>query len=113
MPDQSLARMVADNVKLRARQIAQDMAQNIGTPIDAQSIPRDQQIRLWNLQAPVDPAQVAQLVAAGQHSQAVDLQYPWRQKLIGPGSPTQRVERAEALAKQAMEGATDAAAPTG
>lgn len=103
MTDQSLAGQVAARVQDRARTIAKQMAEQIGSPADAHPQSNAEIAQLWNLRNhQADPMQVEQMLAAGQHAQALDLVYPWRNKLIGSGSPTQRVQRAEAFARLAQ-----------
>lgn len=98
----NLAREVANRVKDRVHDIAGQIAQGVGEPIDASKLKRDEVARLWNLENPqYDPIQVQQLMMAGQHSQAMDVVYPWRNKLLGRGSPQQRVDRANQFARWA------------
>lgn len=102
MSDGNLSRTVTDRVIERARDIAKQMAKQIGTPADSQSVDQSQQIALWNMPNPqADPAQVQQLIDAGQHAQALDMAFPWRSRLIGSGSPEKRAQRAEAFARMA------------
>ncbi len=98
----NLANEVVQRVLDRAQEMAKQIAQNVGDPIDASKLKRDEVVRLWNLPNPqADPMQVQQMLAQGQHSQALDMAYPWRNKLIGKGSPQQRVDRANLFAKWA------------
>ena len=74
-----------------------------GAPVDASKLSRAEIARLWNLPNPqADPMQVQQLIAAGQHRQAVDLMYPWRMKLIGQGDPERTVQRAQQFASMSQ-----------
>lgn len=56
-----------------------------------------------------NPMQVQQLIDAGQHAQALDMVFPWRNKLIGTGTPNDRVARAQHLSdlSQRREANTD------
>jgi hypothetical protein len=73
----NLAVQVAQRVTDRAQGIAKQIAQNIGAPVDATKIPRSDQAALWHMPNPqADPMLVQQLLAQGQHQQAVDLMYP-------------------------------------
>jgi len=99
----NLAREVVQRVKDRARDMAKEIAANVGEPVDASKLTRDEARRLWNLPNPqANPMQIQQLVMQGKHSEALDMAYPWRNKLIGSGSPTERVKRAQHLAEQAQ-----------
>lgn len=101
----NLAREVVARVKDRARDLAKQIATSVGEPVDAEKVKRAKAIALWNMENPqADPMQVQQLIAEGKHSQALDLQYPWRNKLIGRGSPQKRVERAAQFARWASGG---------
>ena len=100
----NLAQQVVDGVRQRAREVAKEMAERIGEPMDSEKLTKAELIRLWNLQAPHDPALVQQLVQAGRHAEAVQTMHPWRNTLIGRGGPQKRTERAEQLASWAAEG---------
>jgi hypothetical protein len=105
MPDANLAKQVTDRVVERARGVAQQMADRIGQPIDSEGMSRGEVQRLWWMANPqANPQQIQQLIASGQHSQALDLAYPWRNRLIGTGSPSERAKRAESFAQMAMPG---------
>ena len=107
MTDNNLANDVVQRVVGHAQDIAKQIADTIGSPVDAQNVTRAEQVRLWNLQNPqANLLQVQQMLAQGQHAQAVDVMYPWRNKLIGSGDPQTRVDRAARLAKMAAEGST-------
>jgi hypothetical protein len=98
----NLAQEVVGRVVERAQGIAKQIATNIGTPVDSVEASPAESRRLWSLQNPqANPMQVAQLMQAGRHKEAVDMMYPWRSKLIGEGTPQQRVDRANYLAKLA------------
>ncbi len=98
----NLAAEVVKRVTERSRAMAKQIAQNVGEPADSTKLKRDEIARLWNLPNPqADPMQIQQMVQAGQHSQALDLAYPWRNKLLGSGSPQQRVDRAAQYARLA------------
>lgn len=100
----NLAQDVVKQVTERARDMAKQIATNIGQPVDSSKLKRDEVIRLWNLANPqADPAQVQQLIDAGQHSKALDMAYPWRNQLLGSGSPQVRADRAARFAKLAAE----------
>jgi len=102
MPDANLARQVADRATERAQEVAKSMAERIGQPVDVQQMSRAEVQKLWWMINPQStPDQVNALIAAGKHSEAVDLAYPWRNKLIGRGAPTDRVQRAQQIAKLA------------
>lgn len=101
----SPAQMIATEVQKRLPTLAREMAQKMGgKPLDADSIPEAEAARLWNVEQPgYDPAQFQALLAAGRAAEAVSYRWPWRNVLVGPGSPTTRVERAEALAEAAAK----------
>jgi hypothetical protein len=103
-PEANLAREVVARVADRAKGLAKDIANGIGGPIDASTVDHGQVKRLWNLQNPqADMMQVQQLLAKGMHGEAIDMVYPWRNKLIGKGSPQRRVDRANYMARVASE----------
>lgn len=102
--DANLAKQVVQRVTDRARGLASEIAGRIGEPVDMQGLKQAEMVRLWNMPNPqANPMQVQQLIAQGQHSQALDLQFPWRNKLIGAGSPEARVKRAQQLADMAAK----------
>lgn len=110
--NQNLAAQAVQAAVQRIKSLSANMATQINQPIDGEAPSRAEQARLWNLQNPAaDPQQVQALVNAGLHSQAVDLMYPWRSKLIGSGDPQTKVDRAEAFSKMASN-AEPAPAPT-
>lgn len=96
----NLVQQVVTRVTERAGDLAKQIAHSIGEPVDASKLKRDEIARLWNLpNAQADPAQIQQLIAQGQHSQALDLAFPWRNKLLGKGDPQTRVDRAATFSK--------------
>ena len=100
--DSNLANDVVQQVTSKARDLAKQIANNIGAPVDASKLSRSEVARLWNLGNPkADPMQVQQLLAAGQHSKALDLAYPWRNKLLGQGDPQKRVDNATTFSRWA------------
>lgn len=116
----NLVNSIAESVRERAAKLAQDIASSVGRPADAEEPSRDEIRQLWHLRNPnADPMQVDQMLAAGQHAQALDLVFPWRSKLIGTGTPSERVKQADRLARIAtqqtdesdMEEEADAAIP--
>lgn len=87
--------------------MANQIAATIGSPVDASKLKREEIVRLWNMPNPqADLMQVQQLLAQGQHAQAVDMAFPWRNKLIGAGDPQSRVDRAKKFADMANAGAS-------
>jgi hypothetical protein len=103
----------AKKVIARLQDVAKDRGQRFaeqwGTPLNGQQLSRQQAAELWNYQNPqTDPLVVQQLVAAGQHSQALDYTFPYRNALIGKGDIKSRVERAQQLADQASQASTEA-----
>lgn len=100
--DANLAREVVARVKDRAQSMAKQIAQSVGEPIDASKLKREEVVRLWNMTNPrADLAQVEQLLAQQHVAEALDMTHPWRNKLIGKGSPQQRVDRATQFARWA------------
>lgn len=92
------ARKVINRLNDVAKDRGSKMAKQWGDPINGEQLSKDEQARLWNLSNPnADPAQVQQLIAAGQHSQAVDAMFPWRNTLIGKGDLKTRIQRAQQL----------------
>jgi hypothetical protein len=100
----NLADQVVQRVVDRAGSLAQQIASTIGTPVDTSKLSREEITRLWNLPGQnVDPVQVQQMIAQGQHAQALDMAYPWRNQLIGKGAPQDRVDRATKFSQWAMQ----------
>ena len=101
----NLTTEIVKRVTGKAQELANQIADTIGSPVDASKLNRAEIVRLWNMPNPqADPMQVQQLIAAGQHSKAVDLAFPWRNKLIGSGDPQARVDRAKKFADMANAG---------
>lgn len=99
------ARKVIERLQDVAKDRGQKVAKQWGEPVNGQALSREEQMRLWNYANPqVDPIVLGQLLQAGQHNQALDYAYPYRNALIGQGDIKTRVERAQALADLAAQG---------
>lgn len=98
-----MARKVAEMVKVRAREIARGVADQVGEPLDAAALSRDDQARMWRYSNPQVPP-MEQLLALGMSpAQAVGMRFPYRLKLIGQGPPDTLVEKAERFSRMAAE----------
>lgn len=101
----NLTTEIVKRVTGKAQDLANQIADTIGSPVDASKLKRDEIVQLWNMSNPqADPMQIQQLMAQGQHAKALDMAYPWRNQLIGKGDPQSRVDRANKFAEMANAG---------
>lgn len=103
----NFARTVVEQVQQVARERGAKVAKQWGEPLDGQAPTRAQTVQLWNYQNPAvltpeGQMAIQQMLAAGQHAQALDLAFPYRNRLIGRGDINKRIERANQLAEMAM-----------
>ena len=103
MTTHNMARRVADEVKVRARQIAKGVADTVGEPMDGVALSREEQARMWRYANPKVPPMEHLLALGIPPAQAVSMRFPNRLKLIGQGPPDTLVEKAERFSRLAAE----------